>query len=192
MATTLINGFEIDCTVHETYSRRSDITEYPVEAGAAVVDHIRPLPDVITLEGIVSDTPFGDLAARRGMDPDLLNPRGLPSEQALAVLRDIHNAREPVTIETARGVFENMAMESFDDEPRNADALFFVAVFKQVKIVRNERTTVRVATPRASRRIDRGNQQPDPVTTVPAPTSDRAKRALGRFNGPFSPPTGAP
>jgi hypothetical protein len=184
MPLNLINGFEIDCTVREEHVLDAEVTEYPVEAGAAIADHIRPRPAVVTIEGIISDTPFGDLARRRGMDPELVNPRGLPSEQALAMFLAIRETREPVTIETSLRVYESMAMLSFTTEPRKADALFFTAVFKQVEIVENERTTVRVERPSANRRVDRGNKAPEP-TTVPDDARNRANRALGLRAGNF-------
>ncbi len=59
---TLPNGetdrIEIDATVRETHTLTATVTEHPVEAGASVVDHVRPEQPRITLEGVISNTPI--------------------------------------------------------------------------------------------------------------------------------------
>jgi hypothetical protein len=48
----------IDVSVREGHELQAEITEHPVEAGANVADHIRPLPAAITIEGIVTNHPI--------------------------------------------------------------------------------------------------------------------------------------
>src|SRR5690606_1988974 len=103
---------------------------------------------VVTLEGIVSDTPIGTLAALRGEDVR-------PSDDAFARLLAIRDAREPVTIETSLRVFENMVLQSLS-VPRSAqtgDALRFRATFQQIQLVTNERTMIEVAVPRGAKKV---------------------------------------
>lgn len=55
---TLDTGFVVfDATMKETHVRDSEITGFPVEQGANVSDHQRPLPNGLRLFGIVSQTP---------------------------------------------------------------------------------------------------------------------------------------
>lgn len=162
----LIDGYEIDVAVTETHGFESEVTEHPVESGADIADHVRARPIVVTLDSVVSDTPIGDLAARRSTDT-------LPSREALARLLAIRDAREPITIETDLRVYDNMVMESLSI-PRSVqtgDALRFSATFKQIQLVTNARTTVPVAIPRAKKKVDRGNKPTDP-NAPPPPEED--------------------
>lgn len=58
----------LDASLHEQHTGTATITDHPVETGSNVTDHIRPDPDMLTIEGIVSNTPLflpGDLPAAR-------------------------------------------------------------------------------------------------------------------------------
>jgi len=47
-----------DVIEDENHETASEITEHPVEVGVDVTDHVRPLPDRITLVGYVSNQPI--------------------------------------------------------------------------------------------------------------------------------------
>ncbi len=55
--TGALNTFEFDATTSEDPTDAITITDHPVEEGTNVVDHARPDPERITLEGIITDTP---------------------------------------------------------------------------------------------------------------------------------------
>ena len=46
-----------DAILSEDHSRTTLVTEHPVEQGTAIVDHVRPNPDELTLECFVTNTP---------------------------------------------------------------------------------------------------------------------------------------
>lgn len=170
-----IAGYEIDVALAEEHSFDSEVTEHPVETGADVADHVRARPIVVTVEGVVSNTPIGDLALRRNQ---FLSVGGeafaMPSDEVFAFLLDIRDKREPVTIETTLRRFENMVLESLS-APRSretGDAFRFSATFKQIQLVTNARSTIKVAVPRASAKIDRGNKA---SPEVPALTPKQAE-----------------
>jgi hypothetical protein len=48
----------LDASVNEAHQGSAQVTEHPVETGAAVTDNIRPLPRRLTIEGVVSNTPI--------------------------------------------------------------------------------------------------------------------------------------
>lgn len=163
-----IDGFEIDVAVQEDHVFPGTITSDPVEESSPTSDNIRDLPNEVTLTGIVSDTPIGALASRR---PDL-EENDTYSALAYDFLLSVRANKLPVTIETSLGIYENMGLESLSI-PRAADtgaALQFTAKFTQLRIVRNERATVRVELPRARKKKDKGAQQP-----VDATPPDKAK-----------------
>lgn len=142
-----INGFEIDAALTENHSYSSDVTEHPVEKGADITDHVRAKPPTITIEGIVSDTPVGDLATRRSTTT-------LPSDDAIQLLRKIHTARAPISIETSKGVYKNVVMEmlAIPVDAETGAALRFRATFRQIEIVEVVRKVVKVAVPRSNKK----------------------------------------
>lgn len=169
----VINGYELDVAVSEEHSFESDVTQHPVEDGADVTDHIRERPIAVRLEGIVSDTPLGDLARRRGTD-------ALPSDDAFARLLAIRGARRSVTIETALKTYTNMALQSLTvpRDARTGAALRFTALFCQLELVQNQRTAVRVAVPRGKAKVNRGNKASEPAPeSAPPPAAKTAAAA---------------
>jgi len=169
----LIDGYLVDVAVSEGHEFPSEVTQHPVETGADLTDHVRNRPIMITLEGVVSDTPIGLVANERSEDV-------LPSDEALAKLKEIRNRREPVTITTSLGTYENMAMQSLS-VPRSSstgEALRFTCVFVQIQLITNERTTIRVAEPRGKKKISKGakasKDEADGVSPTPAKSSENA------------------
>lgn len=172
----IIAGYEIDVAELEEHVFENEITEHPVESGSDITDHVRARAITVTVDGVVSDTPFGALAKRRD---ELVIVGGeafaKPSEEAFARLLEINDTREPITIETSLRTYTDMVLESFR-APRNAgtgDALRFSATFKQIRLVTNERTTVLVSVPRGKKKVQRG-QAFAPDVVAPAKTSDNA------------------
>src|SRR5690348_607819 len=108
MGLVRINGFPMDLSISEEHSFPGEVTERPVEEGSDFGDHIRDLPEEITLECIVSDLPTGDIANDPTRQPAGADT-ALPSADALAKLRELKAAKQRVTIETSIGVFESMA-----------------------------------------------------------------------------------
>ncbi len=153
-----IDGYEIDVTTSETHEFDSEITADPVEKGSDITDNQRLLPDSVTLTGVVSDTPIGDLANRR-VDGEV------NSQFALDFLLEVREARQPVTIETSLRTYTNMLMKnlSVPKDAETGDALVFTATFREVRIVTNDRTTIEVALPRAKRKRNIGTKQIEEV-----------------------------
>jgi len=166
----IINGYLIDAAPVETHSLNSATTEHPVEEGADVTDHIRILPDMLTIEGVVSDTPIGAAAIERENASVFLTEvtggavtadtplRGIPSDDAFSILKDIRAKREPVEIITNIATYRNMVMVNLSVPQGPADALRFRATFQEIQIVRTERTAVPVEVPRAQKKSKRGTK----------------------------------
>lgn len=164
-----IAGYPIDASLSETHTLSSEATEFPVESGADLTDHIRRLPIEVTIEGIVSNTPIGAVAAARATETAELGEEleVLPADEALARLERIYERRQPVTIQTELKLYERMAMTSLEI-PRDRTtgrALMFTATFRQIKIVTNERTTIKTATPGGANKTKLGAKS---ATVVPS------------------------
>lgn len=163
-----IDGYEIDAALKEEHAREAIVTEYPIEEGSDVTDHVLPKPKRYSLDGVVSDTPMGgmrEIRANQGAFVEGETTFGVkPSDDALAKLEEIFENRKAVTIETELKTYENMFMESLSvpRDKETGEALRFSAKFKQGKFIKNERTTVRVAVPRAAKKVNRGNKPAKP------------------------------
>ena len=176
----VIDGYFIDVAVSIDPTLTNEVTSHPVESGSEVSDHVRARPVTLTIEGIVSDTPIGEIVAKRG---DGLGGGLLPSDEAYWTLIQINNDRNPVTIDTLGilGEFENMVLVSLSTPQRagTGDALRFTASFTQVRVVESARDTVPVAVPLAKRKVNKAAAQPSRLpylTTARASGTNRPRR----------------
>lgn len=149
--TTSIDGYPIDVTTSEDHTFDAVVTDYPVEKGSDKSDHIQNKQPVVTMEGVVTDTPLAAMILERLAAGDKVPgaQRGtLPSVDALAKLLEVREARQPVTITTSLKTFENMALTQLQLPRMSGEgrALRFSATFRQMDIVENERTTIKVKT----------------------------------------------
>lgn len=164
-----INGYPIDAALSEDHDHEADVTEFPVEQGGNVTDHVRIKPAQVTIKGVVSDTPIGAIATIRDAsnvtlgDGDVGNAV-LPSDEARAFLVATFEAGEEITIETSRKTYENMIMEklSIPEGGDVGEALMFTASFKQIIIEINKRVVIR-AVPIGQPKRSRGNADGKPA-----------------------------
>lgn len=151
-----INDYPIDCALTERLSYNSDVTKFPVGKGANVSDHIIAYPPTLEIEGVVTDTPIGEIAT----DPTRAVDVGLPSPSRDAYDRfvAIHGAKKTVTVICSYGKFENMALESVEStkESESQKAFKFTAKFEQINIQEVNRITVRAAVPNGTRKQNLG------------------------------------
>jgi len=140
-----IDGFAIDVATDERLTYESEVTEFPVEKGAPVSDHIIAKRPVLELDCVVSDTPTGAVAedpSRKGLDPSTN-----PSSDAFEFFRRLHGDRRAVVVECSFGKFDDMVMTSFPPvrNKESLKALKFTVTFKQIEFATNNRSTVSVS-----------------------------------------------
>lgn len=114
---------ELDVTISENHTFNSRATNFPIETGGQITDHIINDPDVLELVGLVSDTPLNIFSFfTRSID-------------AFNRLVEIHERREPITVVTGLKVYQNMVMTTLD-VPRNMEtgqSLTFHLTFQSIK-----------------------------------------------------------
>lgn len=134
----VVDGYTIDATLSADHSYSAEVTDYPIELGGTVTDHVILSPFTYNLQGVVSDTP---LPAVSGLRP----PNIKPSEEALQKLKLIFSNRQPVAVETAVETYQNMVMVGLNisEEPTTGEALAFTATFRQIQQVENRKLFVR-------------------------------------------------
>jgi hypothetical protein len=74
---------EFDVTPLEEFTRTAEVPIYPVETGSVMADHYQPQPRIITLVGVVSNTPLRPGTAREGMQNSAQLPVGSTRPLAL-------------------------------------------------------------------------------------------------------------
>lgn len=147
----IVGEFEIDVAIIEEPTFDSDITDKPVEVGANVTDHQRLFPIDLVVEGFVSDSPTGSIADRRSQG-------SVPSVDAYQYLKELRATKEPFTVQTTKDIFDNMLIRTLSPFSTTQDGFRFRCTFKEVVFVSNERTTVPVGSPSASRKVKRGSR----------------------------------
>lgn len=58
-----IGDLEIEVTISEEHQYKNNVTNYKVEAGFDISDHVHQEPEKITMEGVFSETPIPNRAA---------------------------------------------------------------------------------------------------------------------------------
>lgn len=95
-------AIEFDAAIEEDHEAEVDVTKFPVEEGADVTDHLRPRPERITIQGIVSNTPLTLLSVEAARDIT-----------AYGKLKEIKDTGQLVSIVTSLRQYANMAIENF-------------------------------------------------------------------------------
>lgn len=179
---SIIDGpvvISVDAVLREQHRLDSTVTQFPVEDGATISDHIYDQPVVIVLDGFVSTD------AIEGYDPDAVSRTLRALEQmrenkqavrlwtnlknydgmvltSLQIDRDLQNGRRAAsTVTDPNGTTYNFS---------GSDSMRFTAQFTEIKTVQSQTVTVapapkpgRVAQ-QATPKKDGGQQAVQPVT----------------------------
>jgi hypothetical protein len=173
-----------DVVESEDVSREADVTDHPVEQGAAVSDHVRQRPDVIRITADVSNAPAESpattyLANAKPPKFELVDATSdaRPGDDARTTLNEIHAAGEVVELflgtEADGRLYPSMVLQSlgFHRDPKLGDKLRFTATFKEIRVVQSQVVAAPTTTiPRAQGTTNRGKQP-----TKPASEADAAK-----------------
>lgn len=134
----------LDAMVSESHPLENSVTEYPIEAGANIVDHIQNRPREITVEGFITNAPIRYLAGlgdnARGVvgSSDEVTGKALNyAEVAFAFLQALHASRSLVNVVTKFKTYENMALVSgtIPRDRNTGDALRFSLILREVRKV---------------------------------------------------------
>jgi hypothetical protein len=125
-----LGGLYADVTIEEKHTDELEITEHPVEQGAAVHDHAYKKPEIVTIRAGVTD------AKQSGGER--------PSQEFYDKLLDLQAKREPFDIVTGKRKYTNMLIKSLSaySDPDNENCLIFTAECQEVIIVTTQVTSV--------------------------------------------------
>ena len=175
---TKIDTLAVDAAITETAQFDAEVSEHPVENGAAIVDHVRPKPVVVRIDGVVSDTPTTSAQVSRAsatLGGQLDGPQNAPgyADAALAFLLDLRTNPRLVTIDTKRRTYDDMVLTSLTvpEDVKTGDALRFTATFRQVRQVTVRRVALLTATPSTKPKVKTGTK---PTATASAPLQNQS------------------
>jgi hypothetical protein len=121
-----------DVVVEESHEDELQITEHPVEQGAAISDHAYKKPATITIRGGVSDASAENTGGER-RSVDFYNK-----------LLELQKSREPFDVVTGKRLYSNMLLQTLSTITDNVSeyALNFTAACREIIVVTTRTTTV--------------------------------------------------
>lgn len=131
----LVTEIPIDARIASTYTFSSEVTEFPVESGASITDHVHLRPDTITIEGMVTDTPVNEMPAVLGLRGDSeLQSTSRRRQKAFDAIFQVWKDRIPLTVVTEYLIFDDMVIESFEvpKSPDRGEAVWFNMTLKKI------------------------------------------------------------
>lgn len=156
----------LDCADGIEPNLTADVAEHPVEVGANIVDHVRPLPVVLTIKGWISNTPVGPEAearVERATGTVGLIPGGTTgyAETLLNRLIDLRDNPQLVSVTTSRRSYENMVLASLSapQDATTGDSVMLSMEFHQVRLVKTKTTQVDAKYLRAKKKTNLGTKQ---------------------------------
>lgn len=94
-----IGELQVDAILERTANLDSDVTEFPVEDGFPISDHVERKPITLSMTVICTPTPV-----------QFLKPSATRMNEVVSALFEIYKAAEPITVTTHDAIYENMIM----------------------------------------------------------------------------------
>lgn len=140
-----IDGYVIDAEITGEPTYESEMTTFPMERTGNLNDHVRNLPIGFQCEGIISDSPLGNVRTLREQNGGSTEGHAI-TEAGNTYMINLWLRKAPVTVSCALGTFDNMVLTSYAPK-RQGGSIRFSAKFMVAHFVDNERTTIRVKFP---------------------------------------------
>lgn len=119
---TAIGFVAVDVAIEMEHVRESEVTQFPVEFGATITDHVRMRPHRLEISGFVTDTPLGAGGINLG---------SARSSATYHLLQMMMEARQPIVVLTPRQLYTSMVIEHLSvPEGREASLRFKCSLVK--------------------------------------------------------------
>lgn len=162
----------LDALLTATHEMESDVTEFPVEEGAPITDHIWAKPRRFTMTGFVTNTPVKILGARLSQESYGTDGRLIDVVQkTFAMLEEMHVKRELIEVKTKLRTYKNMAIERItcNLDAQTGASLPFTAQLVEVRIVRSQAVAFNIARKPASQKAAKTAQTGKATPAVATP-----------------------
>lgn len=127
--------------VSEKHSDTLEITEHPVEVGAAVADHAYKRPSEVVMEvGFAGGGSLLDFVDTSSIGLSL----GLSPQETYQKLLDLQNSRIPFDVVTGKRLYSNMLMRALEvnTDRTSENVLSAVITLREVLITQTQQVTV--------------------------------------------------
>ena len=189
-----------DVVTEESHEMVSEVTEFEIEDGSLITDHVIKKGKRLKITGLISDDPItilqtGLLERASSIIPANLKSRlgfgigGKPSKNTFDVFEEIYDNKIIVEIVTGLKKYDTMAMIDLNI-PRSSKtvrSLQFTATFKQINIVSTDFTYA----PSQKMEEGLGAEEKKNIGKKGTQISSKTEDNLGFFNGilgsPFTP-----
>ena len=131
-------SLDLDVTQDEAHEWSNDVTQFPVELGSQITDHIQPFPDKLTISGVITNSAIGENALEE------LNGGDDRVQTAFDLLLKLKEDRILLTVYTKHKVYTDMALKSVN-LPRDSaigDSIKFKMEFVNVRLVETQTVEV--------------------------------------------------
>lgn len=174
-----LETIEFDASVTETHNSTAEITQHPVEEGVDIGDHIRKLPDDLSVNVIVSNNPPIILASLRAQPIVGFSDPASRAEDAHTFLRSVMNSNQTVGFSTTLRDYVHMAITSMavDRDATTGNIANINMSLKEIKIATTE--TVEPPEPVKPVRRRKKNNGKKPKSN-PAPATAEKSSSLMR------------
>ncbi|MGG3012300.1 phage baseplate protein [Brevibacillus parabrevis] len=154
---TNIGGWFFDAFLRSTHTSRLNITQHPVQTGAALTDHAFLQPKELSMEIGMSD-------AATSLVPGQFTGGWSRSVQAFKVLTELQALRVPLQVHSRLGLYQNMLIEeiSAPDDYTTLYGLRCTVMLREI-MVAQVRTVKVSAKPAVTDQANRGKQEPQSV-----------------------------
>lgn len=153
---TKIASIELSAVPSKTHSRSAVLTQFPIEDGSPVNDHIIKRPFRFQMDAMVSNVQLLGSSQSAARFPNVISaavPIGLTilslatgnaKEQAHNKLVQLFENSEPFDLVTSLRSYRNMVFITFDinEDTTTGDSLAFTATLEQATIVQSDRVPI--------------------------------------------------
>lgn len=175
---TNIGGFFFDAYLRLDHTRKTKITQHPVETGAAITDHAYVEPAELIIEIGMSDACVSFVQGQ-------FNQKYSRSVSAIDVIWKLQEQRIPMDVLTRLKVYKNMLIEvvSVPDDWQSLNSLKATVTLREIKVVSVKTVTMNSSPttstdPQKTATTNKGTQQvTQPNQSVLKQTSSLLKGA---------------
>ena len=146
-----IGTLELDAMLSERQRYGNDITNFPIESGSSISDHVIQAPEEVEIEGFVTNTPVELLSGlRSGKEDRVLNayltlleiagykyPNQAYRFNELTTIAEAKNEFKLIEIVSGLRIYTNMGLVTLDIplDAKTGDCVKFNALFRKVNMV---------------------------------------------------------
>lgn len=121
---SMIGLVMVDVTLEETHNFKAIPTDFPVEGGSFITDHVRLEPLSLSISGFVTDTPLTSSGIGLGRAKTV---------STFYLLEQMWRDRVPFTVLSQLRIYSNMIVESVSIPKSRESALRFNATLREIQ-----------------------------------------------------------